>query len=171
VLRLPVERSALPTLLDEALGAQFFRVDAASGRPRDLLVDESDDAERVFRARVDDVAQDLCKLLLAMADSGGVLAAPPPAATGETVFLAWTRSDLSEEREQLRRELEARRFRVVPAGPPPLEAGGVRESVIAALREANVAVHLIDARRGLCPRAKTTRSSRSRATPLTDSHG
>ena len=70
VLRLPVERSALPPLLDVTLGTQFFRVDAASGRARDLLVDESADAERVFRARVDDVAQDLYRLLRAMADVG-----------------------------------------------------------------------------------------------------
>ena len=69
VLRLPVERSALPPLLDVALGTQFFRVDAASGRARDLLVDESADAERVFRARVDDVAQDLNR---AVARDGGV---------------------------------------------------------------------------------------------------
>ncbi|CAN5765393.1 hypothetical protein BH18ACI5_BH18ACI5_27660 [soil metagenome] len=32
VLRLPVERSALPPLLDEVLGAQFYRVDPASER-------------------------------------------------------------------------------------------------------------------------------------------
>src|SRR5262245_37444616 len=79
VLRLPVDRTALPPLLDEALGTQFFRVDAASGRARDLLVDESADAQRVFNARVDDVAQDLTRLLQAMAQPGAGTAGPPPA--------------------------------------------------------------------------------------------
>jgi hypothetical protein len=79
------------------------------------------------------------------------LAAPPPAATGDTVFLAWTTSDLTEAREQLRRELEARGCQVVPAGPPPLDAGSVREGVLASLREAKVAVHLIGAVRGFVP--------------------
>ena len=44
VLRLPVERSLLPPLLDDVLGGQFYRVDPASGRARDLLLDPSPDA-------------------------------------------------------------------------------------------------------------------------------
>src|SRR5262249_52524816 len=66
VLGLPVGRRRLPPFLDEVLGAQFYRIDAASGRPRDLLLDPSADALRVFRARVDDVAQELSRLLAAM---------------------------------------------------------------------------------------------------------
>src|SRR5262245_51910085 len=115
VLRLPVERSALPPLLDEVLGAQFYRVDPASERARDLLLDPAADARQVFRARVDDVAQDLSRLLSTMAAAGGAAAAPP-APPADAVFLAWTTGDLSEEREKLRRELEARSYRVVPTG-------------------------------------------------------
>jgi len=151
VLRLPVERSALPPLLDEVLGAEFFRVDPASERARDLLLDPSVDARQVFRARVDDVAQDLSRLLGSMAASGGAAPAPPPASAGDTVFLAWTTGDLSEQREKLRRELEARNYRVVPTGAPPLDATGVRDSVLAALREAKVAIHLIGALYGFVP--------------------
>ncbi len=151
VLRLPVERSVLPLILDEVLGGQFYRVDPASGRARDLLLDSSADALQVFRARVDDVAQDLSRLLGAMAASGSATAVAPPASTGDTVFLAWTTGDLSEQREQLRRELEARHYRVLPAGAPPLDAAGVRDRVLAALREAKVAIHLIGAHYGFVP--------------------
>ena len=152
VLRLPVERSALPHLLDEVLGAQFYRVDPASERARDLLLDPSADARQVFRARVDDVAQDLSRLLGAMApSSGGAAAAAPPASAGDTVFLAWTTGDLSEEREKLRRELEARTYRVLPTGAPPLDATGVRDSVLAGLRDAKVTIHLIGALYGFVP--------------------
>lgn len=151
VLRLPVERRALPPLLDEALGTQFYRVDPQTELPRDLLVDPSQDAEKVFLARVDDVAQDLSRLLGAMAASGGTAAAAPPASDADTVFLAWTTSDLDEEREKLRRELETRSYRVVPTGAPPLDAGRVRQGVVAALREAKVAIHLIGASYGFVP--------------------
>ncbi|MEP7306436.1 MAG: TIR domain-containing protein [Acidobacteriota bacterium] len=152
VLRLPVERSVLPPLLDDVLGEQFYRVDPASGRARDLLIDASADALQVFRARVDDVAQDLSRLLQAMAAAGGAsAAAPSPVAAAGTVFLAWTTGDLAEEREKLRRELEARNYRVEPAGAPPLDAAGVRERLVAALRDAKVAIHLIGRQYGFVP--------------------
>ena len=118
VLRLPVERSALPSLLDEVLGKQFYRVDPASERARDLLLDPGADARQVFRTLVYDVAYDLSQLLGSMAASGGVATAAPAAPAGDTVFLAWTTGDLTEEREKLRRELEARNYRVLPTGAP-----------------------------------------------------
>jgi TIR domain/Domain of unknown function (DUF4062) len=150
VLRLPVERSVLPPLLDEVLGGQFYRVDPASGRARDLLLDSSADAIQIFRARVDDVAQDLSRLLGAMSGLGGDSVVAPASIAG-TVFLAWTTGDLGEEREKLRRELEARHYRVVPAGAPPLDAGGLRDRVLGDLREAKVAIHLIGAHYGFVP--------------------
>ena len=149
-LRLPVEPSVLPPLLDKVLGVQFYRDDPASERARDLLLDPAADARQVFRARVDDVAQYLSRLLGAMATRGAATAAPP-APAADTVFLAWTTGDLSEEREKLRRELEARNYRVVPTGAPPLDAAGVRESILAALREAKIAIHLVGALYGFVP--------------------
>src|SRR5215813_82382 len=151
VLRLPVERSLLPPLLDDVLGGQFYRVDPASGRARDLLLDSSADALRVLRGLVDDVAQDLSRLLGSMATLGRATLPSPPASDADTVFLAWTTGDLSEEREKLRRELEARNYRVVPTGAPPLDATGVGARVLAALREAKVAIHLIGALYGFVP--------------------
>ena len=151
VLRLPVERRILPPLLDDVLGEQFYRVDPASGRARDLLVDSSADALQVFRARVDDVAQDLSRLLDAMAAVGNPASAAQPAGVTDTVFLAWATGDLAEEREKLRRELEARNYRVVPTGAPPLDAAGVRDCLVGALRDAKVAIHLIGALYGFVP--------------------
>jgi hypothetical protein len=159
VLRLPVERSALPPLLDEVLGAQFYREDPASGRARDLLLDPSADARQVFMARVDDVAQDLSRLLDAMAGTGGSAQAYPVLSTAAattasvagTAYLAWTTGDLAEAREKLRRELEARNFNVVPAGAPPIDAAGVRDRVVSALKDAKVAIHLIGAQYGFVP--------------------
>jgi hypothetical protein len=151
VLRLPVGRSLLPPLLDEVLGVQFYRVDPASGRARDLLLDPTPDALQVFCARVDDVAQDLSRLLKAMRASDAAAAAALPPSVSDTVFLAWTTSDLSEEREKLRRELEARNYRVVPSGAPPLDAARLRETVVDTLRGARVAIHLIGAHYGFVP--------------------
>ena len=94
-----------------------------------------------------------------MAAAGGATAAAPsaaaaaaaPASVAGTIFLAWCTSDLAEEREKLCRELEARSYKVVPASAPPLDAAGVRERIVAALKDAKVAIHLIGANYGFVP--------------------
>jgi len=151
VVRLPVDRSALSSLLDEVLGTDFFRVDAASKRARDLLLDPDAAASKMFSARVDDVAQDVSTVLkaLSLGQDAGAVAAPSSAAG--TVFLAWTSADLSEDRERLRRELVARNYRVLPDGTPPLDAAALRQSVSEGLREAKVAVHLVGNHYGFVP--------------------
>ena len=151
VLRLPIERSALTRILDDVLGTQFYRIDPISGRARDLLLDPSADALRIFRARVDDVAQDLSRVLAALTASGEASAAKAPPASADTVFLAWTTGDVTEERERLRRELEARNYRVVPSGPPPLDVAQLRVRVLDALRDATVAIHMIGQHYGYVP--------------------
>jgi hypothetical protein len=88
---------------------------------------------------------------MAMAASSEAAAAAAPPDSTETVLLAWSTAGPGEEREKLRRELEARRFRAVPTGAPPLEAVGLRDAVADALREAKVAIHLIGAHYGLVP--------------------
>jgi hypothetical protein len=95
VLRLPVSRDELPPLLDEMLGTSFYRVDAASDRPRDLLLDPNPDALQQFRARVDDVAYDIAQVLDALGVDSETPAAPAPAnAAGRMVYLGWTTSDI-----------------------------------------------------------------------------
>ncbi|MEO6663212.1 MAG: TIR domain-containing protein [Rubrivivax sp.] len=148
VLRLPVEVNLLPAFMDDMVGTPFFRVDDASKRVRDLLVDEGADATKVFRARVDDVAQDVMRVLKAMADTG--IAGPTPKAQ-KRVFLAWTASDLGEDRERLRRELEERGHQVVPKGDPPLSADRLTAAVNEALKDAAVAVHLVGSHYGFVP--------------------
>lgn len=151
VLRLPIERRALPSLFDEVLGIEFFRVDSASRRARDLLLDPDAVAGKVFSARVDDVAQDVSSVLKALALGENAAGVVPTSAAAGTAYLAWTSADLSEERERLRRELQARSYNVVPVGSPPLDAAALRQAVSEALRDAKVAVHLIGNHYGFVP--------------------
>lgn len=102
------------------------------------------------------MTQDLSRLLDAIAAEGGATTDRRPTTStvagatsvAGTLFLAWTTSDLAEERAKLRPELEARNYTVVPRGAPPFDAAGVREETVAALRDAKVAIHLIGAHYG-----------------------
>jgi hypothetical protein len=150
VLRLPVERSALPPMLDEVLGAQFYSVDPQTKRARDLLLEPGSD--KAYLARVDDVAQDVKRLLEAVMSPTSADRTPGPAdGDAKAVFLAWTTSDLADERERLRRDLEARGFRVIPTGEPPLQASRLSSVVLEALQTASVAIHLVGSHYGFVP--------------------
>lgn len=146
VLRLPVSTRALPDMLEEALGTPFYRIDKASEKARDLLLDEDPDALRVFRARVDDVAQDLSRLLDAMSRP-----AVPDIPVRGRVFVAWCSSDLAVEREAVLRELRAGGWQVRPDGPMPVESAALRAAIDHALEGAVLAVHLLGARYGVVP--------------------
>lgn len=147
VLRVPVDRSKLPPFLDEVLGHPFYRTDSASSRTRDYLLDPGADAERLFRAAVDDVAQDVAELVNRMS----VKQQPVAEASGKKVFLAWSSSDLNEQRDSVRRELEAQRHVVVPSAAPPMSTQELDAAIRAALAEAAVTVHLVGAQYGFVP--------------------
>ena len=147
VLRVPVDRSLLPPFLDEVLGHQFYRTDPASGRARDYLLDPAVEAEKLFRATVDDVAQDVAELINRMAAKEDAAKQP----SGKKVFLAWTTSDLNEQRDNVRRELESHRHLVVPGGAPPLSTREFDEAMQAALADAAVAVQLVGSQYGFVP--------------------
>lgn len=168
VLRLPVDAGALPPMFERVLGASFFRIDPDSKRPRDLLLDPGADAQKAFNARLDDVAQDLTGMLRAMAAAGdptpplpaaAVLAAQAAALTvagaERTVYLAWTTSDLAEQRHRLRREFEARGLRVVPAGEPPYLAQHLLQAAREGLQQADLVLHLIGGHYGFVPEGDT----------------
>ncbi len=151
VLRLPIAPGSLPAAIETSVGTPFYRIDSKSPeRARDLLLDPAADAMQVFLARVDDVANDLARLLTAM--TRPEVPSPPPF---DTVYLAWTTSDLAVERERLARELRAQRYCIVPAGEPPQDASVLREVIRDGLSQARVSIHFIGGRYGFVPEGET----------------
>jgi len=146
VLRLPVDAKVLPELIDQFMGTNFYRFDEASQRVRDLLLDDDPRAMQIFRARVDDVAQYLARLIDAMANPA-IVPAPPRG----RVFVAWCTADVAVEREMLLRELSAKGWQVLPDGPMPLDSQALRAAVEQALQGTQLAVHLLGRRYGVVP--------------------
>lgn len=148
VVKLQVDESAVPERLRSTLGYQFYREDPASGRFRELFLHPDPEIRRQYWPKIDDVAQDLVRLLGACAQA----AQPgPPVPPGPTVYLAESTSDVGRERDAVRRELAARGFRVRPEAPLPLRAGELEQAVDAALQDAVLSVHLLGARYGVVP--------------------
>jgi hypothetical protein len=141
VLKTPVPVASQQPELQGLLGYEFFRIDAESGKVRELDEVFGADAQREFWLKLDDLAHEICALLerIEVADGG---AAPAPAERG-TVFLAETTSDLREQRETIRRDLLQQGYTVLPAAPLPAIAAEACAAIRTDLAVSQMSLHLM----------------------------
>jgi hypothetical protein len=147
VMKTPVPLDELPPSLAPLLGYEFYEVMPEGDRFREFLLNPDEEARWKFYARADDLAQDIAELF----DDLGNEHASPEAATAGTVYLAVTTSDVSEGRDDLRRELQRRGYRVVPDHEMPLVADDVSAAVTGWLSESDFSIHLLGRRYGARP--------------------
>ena len=80
-----------------------------------------------------------------------------PVQAGTTIYLAETTSDLSLERDKIKRELERHGHQVLPYKPLPLKAPDCHTAVHDYLERCQLTIHMIGAHYGIIPEA-TNRS-------------
>jgi len=151
-----------PPALQGLLGYEFYEIDRTTGRPREFRQDAGPNADRNYWAKLEDLAFDISQLLVRMAKppeepgaQEGVTLGPVPA--GTTIYLAETTSDLSLERDKMKRELERRGHQVLPDKPLPLKAPDFHTAVRDYLERCQLTIHMIGAHYGIIPEA-TNRS-------------
>ena len=105
-----------------------------------------EDSRRRFLHRVYDLAYEVSAAIKGPADSD--VAQP---SSRKAVFLAETTHDLTEQRDQIRRELLERGYQVLPDRPLPHVATELEKAVCDYLDKADVAIHLVGSRYGLVP--------------------
>ena len=161
VVPTPVDPVSEPTDIQDLLGYHFYRVDEARGTPRRLPDrDPQPDAEKLYLAKLDDLAYDihgLLKELAAESNRGASNGASSKAAeeTGPGVYLAETSSDLSAARDQIRRELLAQKCRVFPESQLPRESSELAQAVSRDLESCALSIHMIGSRYGYIPDGST----------------
>jgi len=149
ILKTPVPLEQQPEELQSLLGYEFFKVDSASGKVRELDEIFGPEAQRDFWLKLDDLAHDLCLLvnMLEPEPGPGVSIQPEKGA----VYLAVTTRDLNDQREALRRDLEQHGYDVLPDRPIPLSAPQVAEQVREDLARCRLSIHLVGATCSLVP--------------------
>lgn len=167
VVKTPIPVEQHPDEVRELLGYEFFSIDPETGRPHELGQDTAPEEQRVYWARLNDLAYDLCELLTllesAVAGGAAVSVRTGPAAKavgaeeGETVYLAETSHDLRDERDALARFLEQHGHTVLPGRNLPLVAAECEELVGRLLPQCRMSIHLVGASYGVVPEG-TTRS-------------
>ncbi len=148
VLKTPVPFPAHPPELQPLLGFEFFTKDPETGRISALDEVFGESAQREFWMRLDDLAHAICALLEELDPVGDL---PPVPSRQEAVFLAETTSDLREQRETIKRDLEAQGYTVLPAQPLPCVADEVRAAVHSDLATCHVSIHLFGGNYGVVP--------------------
>jgi hypothetical protein len=166
-VKTPVELLELPASMRESLWYQFFADDPDTKRFREFdhtLGPNGEKKDQRFWDKFEDLAQDMATLLKAM---HGV---PAPAA-GPTIFLAETTSDLTEQRDKVRRELQQNRHGILPDKPLPTNKPQLEYSVRDWLHRSQLSVHLIGAHYGFVPDQELERSAIWMQEELAREHG
>jgi len=145
VLKTPVPRLELPEPFQPLLGYDFFKVDQATGRVRELDEIFGPDAERDFWLKLDDLAHDLCELLQEMQTS------EPRLQSRGLVFLAETTSDLREQRDAIKRDLQQQGYIVLPDQALPLSAPEAVSAIRGYLGRCRMSIHMIGKNYSLVP--------------------
>lgn len=163
VVKTPVGEGDEPEELRGLLGYVFFEVDS-NGRPREFSPEVTPNKDPKYWARLDDLAWDIKQALEALKAERAETEDESPAAGHEElplekkVYLAETTSDLSAERDLVRRELQQRGYYVLPDRELPLTAAALRDAAREHLARAALSVHLVGASYGLIPEGEEERS-------------
>lgn len=149
-VKTPVTLAEHPEAIRGMLGFDFFEL-ANNGIVHEFNDLYGQDWGRKFWQKLEDLAQDLRQILHATRTAGtDNLSAP---ATGLTLYLGQTTHELSPQRDLIRRELQQRGHRVLPAQPPPLTGDEAEAQIVAALAHSQLAIHLLGNSYGMVPEA------------------
>lgn len=156
VLKTEVSPQQMPRpLLDifsPLFGFEFYEHDVETGRVREFDETFGQALKQRFFERVYDLAYDSCQVLtlLKQVRSRQLLS------SGENthrqwVYLATTTSDVSDERDRIKRELLERGHVVLPEAPLPMLSRDAEAMVRDCLGKCTIAVHLLGQRYGITP--------------------
>ncbi len=139
-----------PAELRMLLGYEFFKIDQSTGRPYEFNQAFGDSIQPEFWKKLDDLAYEICQFLKKL-KTGAI--DPPSVApsSGSTIYLAETTSDLHLERDQIRRELLAHGYTVLPDQPLPLSGPELENLIQENLEHCTLSIHLIGENYGIVP--------------------
>jgi hypothetical protein len=159
VIKTPVDtQDALPNVMQQSLGYEFFDFD--EGEPRELDPAFGEKPRQEFLRKVNKLSWDVAQLVKRLsadgAPAGKVIEAAAPAKL--SVYLAECGRDKRVAREMLEAELKSHGYTVLPARQLPLDEGELLSEVRSQLAQCALSVHLVGSSYGLIPDGPTQRS-------------
>jgi hypothetical protein len=152
------DRSKLPPHLQGTGSYRFYGPDPGhEGRVHEYRPKLGVDYAAKYWREMDDLAQDIAMVLRQMQATSGTDAPAP--AQGITVYLAETTSDLEDEAKEIRRDLKARGYIVLPEGDLPYRTKDFKAKVMDCLDAAVLSIHLFGKEYGYIPEGQSEKSN------------
>ena len=155
---LSIDRTELPSHLQGTGSYRFYGPDPEhQGRIHEYRPKLGVDYAAKYWREMDDLAQDIAMVLRQM--HATTKDAAPAAPAGMTVYLAETTSDLEEEAKEIRRDLKARGYTVLPEGDLPYRSKDFRAKVQECLDASVLSIHLFGTEFGFIPEGPGDKSN------------
>lgn len=146
VLKTPVDRDKHPEPLRTQTGYEFYVVDKDTRIPKEFSLLKGDGNTALALQKINDIAHGILQTLESLVNEKNEKEAVDEKLIVDqpTVYLAETSYDFDEERNQIRRELEAIGIRVLPNGDLPIRnPDKFCEAVHDALEQCSLSIHII----------------------------
>ncbi|HKP72270.1 MAG TPA: TIR domain-containing protein [Pyrinomonadaceae bacterium] len=146
-----------PPQLQDSLGYEFFEYDSERGRAKEFSPEVMPQRDIRYWERLDDLAYDIKQLIETLQKNGDptstreAATAHTSASSGKTIYLAETTSDLTAQRDQIKRELQQHGHTVLPDKELPLDSDALKRVVGEYLERSDFSIHLIGERYGIVP--------------------
>ncbi len=149
VVKTHISRAQHPSLLQGALGYEFYEYDQTRDRAQEFSSEVVPARDIRYWEKLDDLAYDIKQLIETLRSRSQP--ANSSAAPSATIYLAETTSDLTEQRDKIKRDLQLHSYEVLPDKALPLIGPAFEREVSNYLDRSQLAVHLIGEHYGIIP--------------------
>src|SRR5215216_342489 len=140
-----------PPLLQGTLGYEFYEYDQARERAKEFSSEVAPARDIRYWEKLEDLAYDIKQLIETLRASPAATSATSLTPSGTTIYLAEVTSDLTEQRDKIKRELQQHGHVVLPDKGLPLVGPAFRQEVSDYLDRSNLSINLIGERYGIIP--------------------
>ena len=152
VVKTYIDRAQHPPEFQKQLGYEFYEIDKMTQRPAAFGQGLGKDRDQRYWARLDDLAWDVKQVLSIINPRTKIPSQRNVFAPAQgTVYLAQTTTDLTGERDQIKRELLNRGYEILPEKELPLISPKYEDAVRECVSRAKLSVHLIGGSYGIVP--------------------
>lgn len=159
VVKTHIERERHPPEFQGQSGYEFYKLDKQTQKPVAFGQELGRNRDQRYWGKLDDLAWDIKQVLSVINPRAKAASAAAVFSRSQgAVYLAQTTRDLSEQRDQIQRELQNHGYDILPDKELPFISPDYEKAVRECVGRAKLSVHLIGGNYGIIPEGAGSRS-------------